>query len=117
MQQLKQELLQVYSRGLMHLNHTHLVSKGNTTLLPKAQIWEAELTLDASIQQAAPLIAQLNTDRTLSTMLNLHIPQLRLEMQAIKMQHNEGVLGQGAGGPLQMQWWAPLLKRTISTVV
>lgn len=51
---------------------------------------EAELTLDPTIQAAAPLIAQLNTDRTLATMLNLHVPQLRLDSQAIKMQHNEG---------------------------
>ena len=75
----------------MHLNHTHLVSKGSTKLLPKSQIWEAELTLDPAIQQAAPLIAQLNADRSLATMLSLGLPQLRLESQAIKMQHNEGV--------------------------
>lgn len=37
-QRLKQELLSVYSQGLMHLNHTHLVSKGATKLLPKSQI-------------------------------------------------------------------------------
>jgi hypothetical protein len=89
-QQLKQELLSVYDQGLMHLNHTHLVSKGATKLLPKSQIHEAELTLDPSVQAAAPMIAQLNSDRTLATMLNLHVPQLRLESQAIKMQHNEG---------------------------
>jgi hypothetical protein len=35
---LKQELLSVYGQGLMHLNHTHLVSKGATKLLPKSQI-------------------------------------------------------------------------------
>lgn len=92
-QQLRQELLSVYGSGLMHVNHTHLVSKGSTKLLRKSQILEAELTLDPSIQQAAPLIAQLNTDRTLATMLTLHIPQLRLESQAIKMQHNEGEVG------------------------
>lgn len=80
----------MYNGGMMHLNHTHLVNKGATKLLPKSQIQEAELTLDPSIQQAAPLIAQLNADRTLATMLSLHIPQLRLESQAIKMQHNEG---------------------------
>jgi hypothetical protein len=89
--QLKQELLSVYSQGLMHMNHTHLVNKGATKLLKKSQIHEAELTLDPSIQQAAPLISQLNTDRTLATMLSLHVPQLRLESQAIKMQHNKGM--------------------------
>jgi hypothetical protein len=90
-QQLKQELLAVHSRGLMHLNHTHLVSMGAATqLLPKAHIWEAELTLDQAVQDAAPLIAQLNGDATLATMLSLHMPQLRLESQAIKLQYNEG---------------------------
>lgn len=86
----------MYNGGLMHLNHTHLVNKGATKLLPKSQIQEAELTLEPSIQQAAPLIAQLNADRTLATMLSLHIPQLRLESQAIKMQHNEGKLKEQA---------------------
>jgi hypothetical protein len=90
--QLKRELLQVYSRGLMHHNHTHIVARaaGTTQLLPKAHIHEAELTLDPSIQAAAPVIAQLNADTSLATMLSLHIPQLRLEAQAIKLQHNTG---------------------------
>lgn len=96
--QLQQELEAVYNQGLMHLNHTHLVAKGTTTLLPKSQIHEAELTLDPAIQRAAPLIAQLNVDRTLATMLTLQLPQLRLESQAIKMQHNEGVCVGGGGG-------------------
>eukprot|EP00878_Enallax_costatus_P041821 GHUV01048715.1.p1 GENE.GHUV01048715.1~~GHUV01048715.1.p1 ORF type:complete len:312 (+),score=59.69 GHUV01048715.1:317-1252(+) len=74
----------------MHLNHTHLVNKGQTHLLPKSQIQEAELTFDPSVRQAAPLVAQLNDDRSLCTMLSLFIPQLRLEEQAIKLQYNEG---------------------------
>lgn len=80
----------MHRQGLMHPNHTHLVAKGATKLLPKSRIMEAELTLDPAIQAAAPLIAQLNADRTLATLLSLHLPQLRLESQAIKMQHNEG---------------------------
>lgn len=89
-QQLQQELKHVYQSGHMHLNHTHLVNKGQTHLLAKSQIQEAELTYDPAVQQAAPLMAQLNTDTTLRTMLSLFMPQLRLEEQAIKLQYNEG---------------------------
>ena len=53
---------------------------------------EAELTLEAAVREAAPLVAQLDADRRLATMLNLFLPQLRLESAAIKMQHNEGAL-------------------------
>lgn len=92
--QLQQELLRIYQSGLMHLNHTHLVNKGQTHLLAKSQIQEAELTFDQAVRQAAPLVSQLNDDRSLCTMLSLLIPQLRLEQQAIKMQYNEGMLQQ-----------------------
>jgi hypothetical protein len=51
---------------------------------------EAELTLEAAVREAAPLVAQLDADRRLATMLNLFLPKLRLESHAIKMQHNEG---------------------------
>jgi hypothetical protein len=63
--------------------------------------WSADVqgTLDPTTQQAAPHIAQLNYDRILATMLSLGLPQLRLESQAIKMQHNECmcVWGEGMG--------------------
>jgi hypothetical protein len=51
---------------------------------------EAELTLEDTVRKAAPLVAQLDADRRLATMLNLFLPQLRLESHAIKMQRNEG---------------------------
>jgi hypothetical protein len=44
------------------------------------------------------LIAQLNADRTLATMLSLGLPQLLLESQAIYMQHTEGMCGGGGVG-------------------
>lgn len=36
--QLELELMHVWSAGLMHLNHTHLVNRGETTLLAKSQV-------------------------------------------------------------------------------
>uniref|UniRef100_A0A383WJL7 Fe2OG dioxygenase domain-containing protein n=1 Tax=Tetradesmus obliquus TaxID=3088 RepID=A0A383WJL7_TETOB len=87
---LELELMHVHQAGLMHLNHTHLVAKGETQLLAKSQVMEAELTLEAAVREAAPLVAQLDADRRLATMLNLFLPQLRLDSAAIKMQHNEG---------------------------
>jgi hypothetical protein len=35
---LQLELLHVHQSGLMHLNHTHLVTKGETKLLAKSQV-------------------------------------------------------------------------------
>lgn len=55
------------------------------------QVMEAELTFDPQVRAAAPLVSQLDADSRLRTMLNLFMPQLRLESHAIKMQHNEGV--------------------------
>lgn len=90
--QLLLELQRLHARGLMHLNSTHLVApSGRTQLLQKAHIWEAELTLDASVRAEAPLLAQLDEQAaSLATMVNLFVPQLRLESHAIKLQHNEG---------------------------
>ncbi|KAF8068329.1 EGLN3 [Scenedesmus sp. PABB004] len=88
---LEAELRGLHARGLMHANHTHLVdARGGTSLLAKAAIMEAELSLDAAVRRAAPLLAQLDGDRTLATMLSLLLPALRLESHAIKLQHNEG---------------------------
>lgn len=88
--QLQQELLQLHSSGRMHLNCTHLVRGNTTQLLEKSSIYEAELTLDAAVQQAAPLFAKLQQDGTLQTMLNLFLPQLSLDSHAIKLQYNAG---------------------------
>eukprot|EP00877_Chromochloris_zofingiensis_P012138 jgi/Chrzof1/7178/Cz02g13280.t1 len=91
--QLQQELLQLHSSGRMHLNCTHLVRGNTTQLLEKSSIYEAELTLDAAVQQAAPLFAKLQQDGTLQTMLNLFLPQLSLDSHAIKLQYNAGTGG------------------------
>jgi hypothetical protein len=66
------------------------VGTGSTQLLAKSNIHEAELTFDPAVQAAAPLVAQLNADKSLATLLSLFIPQLRLESAAIKLQYNEG---------------------------
>ncbi|KAI3428529.1 hypothetical protein D9Q98_007352 [Chlorella vulgaris] len=76
-------------RHCMHKNHTHLVRGGTTGLLEKASIWEAELMQQAT-QDLAPLCAQLQNDATLRVMLNLLMPELSLQSQAIKLQYNAG---------------------------
>ncbi len=53
-----------------------------TQRLEKSHIHEAELTLDRSIQELAPLCAHLNQDVTLLTMLSLYLPKIRLDSQA-----------------------------------
>ncbi|PNH11299.1 NifU-like protein 4, mitochondrial, partial [Tetrabaena socialis] len=87
---LRSEVVDLYERGLMHKNCTHLVKNNTTALLEKSQIHEAELTLDSDIQSAAPLCSSLNSDHTLATMLSLLMPQLALDGQAIKLQYNAG---------------------------
>lgn len=42
------------------------------------------------IQDAAPLIAAFQRDRTLMTMLSLYLPQLPLHSQLTKVQLNAG---------------------------
>ena len=76
-------------RPHMHENCTHLVKGGATQLLPKQFILEAELQL-AETQARAPLCARLQQDAALRTMLNLLLPGLRLERQAVKLQVNGG---------------------------
>lgn len=76
--------------GKLHLNSTHLVRAGGTTLLKKRGIWEAELR-EPAIQAAAPLCSQLQTDPTLRIMLGMHLPALRLQSQAVKLQYNAGM--------------------------
>ncbi|GLC68387.1 hypothetical protein PLESTF_000685600 [Pleodorina starrii] len=88
--QLRAEVVQLYERGLMHKNCTHLVKDNATSLVEKSHIHESELTLDSGIQSAAPLCARLNSDRTLATLLSLFLPQLTLDSQAIKLQYNAG---------------------------
>jgi len=43
-----------------------------------------------AVQADAPHLAELQADATLRTMLSLLLPQMRLDMQAIKLQVNEG---------------------------
>ncbi|PNW74928.1 hypothetical protein CHLRE_12g504100v5 [Chlamydomonas reinhardtii] len=87
---LRGEVVRLYEGGHMHKNCTHLVKDNSTSLVEKAHIHEAELTLDSGVQAAAPLCSALNTDRTLATMISLFLPQLTLDSQAIKLQYNAG---------------------------
>lgn len=90
---LREELESLYHRSMMHANCTHLVKDNAVTLLAKSNIYEAELTLDSKVQDAAPIVNQINEDRTLMTMLSLFMPKLTLDSQAIKMQYNCGTGG------------------------
>ncbi|KAK9826372.1 hypothetical protein WJX81_004197 [Elliptochloris bilobata] len=83
------EVERVWRAGRLHANATHIVRAGERQLLPKASILEAEL-LDPAVQAVAPLVAELQADATLRTMLSLLLPRLRLDSQAIKLQVNEG---------------------------
>lgn len=75
-------------RDHMHANCTHLISS-NATLLPKRNIFEAELLLPQT-QALAPLCAQLQHDTSLLATLNTLLPHLRLDRQAVKVQWNSG---------------------------
>jgi hypothetical protein len=87
---LRSEIEALRSMGRMHSNSTHLVSNdGTRTLVPKPGIVEAELSL-REIQALVPLCAAIQADTTLQTLLGVHLPQLRLESQAIKLQWNSG---------------------------
>ncbi|GFR46885.1 hypothetical protein Agub_g8526 [Astrephomene gubernaculifera] len=88
--QLRAEVVELYERGLMRKNCTHLVKDNATSLVEKSHVHEAELTLDANIQSAAPLCSSLNSDRTMATLLSLFMPQVTLDSQAIKLQYNAG---------------------------
>lgn len=97
---LSAELRGLHGVGAMTLNCTHLVKDNATQLLQKGHIYEAELSLDPRVRQAAPLFGQLDDDRSLATMLSLLLPQLRLDSQAIKLQLNAGACwGQGGTWP------------------
>lgn len=108
--ELGDELRTLHRAGALHLNATHLVTAAagpgpsdgagsppaapsaakRTQLLHKSHIWEAELSLDAAVRQAAPAFAAVDADTTLMTLLNLFLPGLRLGSQATKLQLNEG---------------------------
>ncbi len=60
---------------------TQVDASNRTQLVRKRSIHEAELTLDASTQQLAPLCHLINQDATLATMLNVLLPHLRLDSQ------------------------------------
>ncbi|KAG2500910.1 hypothetical protein HYH03_001669 [Edaphochlamys debaryana] len=87
---LREEVVRLYEQGRMTKNHTHLVRDNATSLLEKAHVHEAELSLDSGIQAAAPLCTSLNQDLTLGTLLSLMLPQLTLDTQMIKLQYNSG---------------------------
>ncbi|GAX82564.1 hypothetical protein CEUSTIGMA_g9990.t1 [Chlamydomonas eustigma] len=89
-QQIREEVLNMYNGSHMHKNCTHLVNNATKRLVEKHHIHEAELTLDHNIQSMAPVCSQLNNDRSLPVMLNLFMPKLTLESQAIKLQVNSG---------------------------
>ncbi|KAK9851674.1 hypothetical protein WJX84_007705 [Apatococcus fuscideae] len=94
---LRGEIEALRRAGALHLNSTHLVRGNKQERLEKANIWEAEL-MQEHIRQACPLLAQINADTTLQTMLSLFHPSLRLTSQAIKLQYN--AVGQGGCFPI-----------------
>lgn len=53
------------------------------------------------VRQACPLMAQIDADTTLQTMLSLFNPSLRFTSQAIKLQYNAGerLVKQGPSSP------------------
>lgn len=111
---LRDELYRLNQSGSMHPNCTHLVvPSGNTELIMKHSIQEAELQIQ-STQNIAPMCSILQNDSTLRTMLNVHIPSLRLQSQAIKLQWNSG---NGGCFPMHFDTDASLDGRKISAIV
>lgn len=89
--QLREEIEGLYEMGHMHLNSTHMVlpEHGKKQLIQKKGIFEAEL-FEERIQELCPLNSSLLSDRTLRTMISLYVPSIRLDSQAIKLQHSTG---------------------------
>eukprot|EP00899_Mesostigma_viride_P010657 jgi/Mesvir1/19593/Mv26413-RA.1 len=90
---LRQEIIDLKSRDLLHKNQTHFVALGVTERVDKERIWEAELTFDETVQERCPVFASLARDFSLATLINVFLPgfqQRKLDSQALKLQYNEG---------------------------
>lgn len=96
----RQEISSMWRSSLLHKNNTHLVNGSATTLLEKASIYEAELTLDPQVAEHCPSLAALAADSSFSTLLSLFLEltasnpgrhaSCRLDSQAVKIQYNAG---------------------------
>lgn len=78
-----------YPWDRMRVCSTVLVSEGpsgqQTELVPKAGIVESDMTSPSHLLHAR-VLAGIQQDSTLRTMLSLHLPPLRLDWQGVKAQ-------------------------------
>eukprot|EP00976_Prorocentrum_cordatum_P081514 1184444-Prorocentrum_minimum.AAC.4 len=81
--QLAEEMHTIRNTPYMIRNATHLVKDGATRLLEKERIWEMDPLSKAwpDVTKTAASFGQLNTDFTLGTLLNVHLPELYLDSQ------------------------------------
>uniref|UniRef100_A0A7S0WU31 Prolyl 4-hydroxylase alpha subunit domain-containing protein n=1 Tax=Pyramimonas obovata TaxID=1411642 RepID=A0A7S0WU31_9CHLO len=114
--QLVEEMHTIRNTPHMIRNATHLVKDGATRLLEKERIWEMDPLSKAwpEVTKTAATFGQLNTDFTLGTLLNVHLPELCLDSQALKVQWNDG---DGGCFPLHFDSDRDLDRRQVTAVV
>eukprot|EP00242_Pyramimonas_sp_CCMP2087_P007191 CAMPEP_0198202626 /NCGR_PEP_ID=MMETSP1445-20131203/5815_1 /TAXON_ID=36898 /ORGANISM="Pyramimonas sp., Strain CCMP2087" /LENGTH=344 /DNA_ID=CAMNT_0043873645 /DNA_START=572 /DNA_END=1603 /DNA_ORIENTATION=- len=113
---LVEEMQDIRNTPHMIKNATHLVKDGQTRHLEKDSIWEMD-TLSShwpEVQKLAHMFGRLHTDFTLGTTLNVHLPELCLDSQALKVQWNNG-----GGGcfPLHFDSDRDLDRRQVTAIV
>lgn len=96
----QREIQQMQQDSLLHKNNTFLVKDETTTLLEKASIFEAELTLDPAVADQCPSLAKFDREAALPTLLSLYLEMtsprqgqnnaFHLDSQAVKLQYNLG---------------------------
>lgn len=84
------EIVHLYNTQKLQNNSTVLVRNGQSTLLEKDRVFEAELSLDKEVRRLAPTLAQLHEDNELRQCLADSLPELKIKSHAIKLQHTIG---------------------------
>ena len=109
------EALLLRQRGLLALNHTHLVHPADrrTALLPKRGILEAD-THTPGLAAIIPAFHQLTCDLSLLQSIAAQLPSLSLHSQTVKVQLNEG---SGSCFPLHFDSDSALDRRHVSCLL
>ena len=88
---IRDEIKWLSNHDRMSLNHTHLVTKGETKLLPKQSIMECEMALEARDPTHVPYLSSMFTDTSLLQSVHTHCNDLfPVDRQMIKVQKNLG---------------------------
>eukprot|EP01025_Chloroclados_australasicus_P028345 TRINITY_DN2810_c0_g1_i3.p2 TRINITY_DN2810_c0_g1~~TRINITY_DN2810_c0_g1_i3.p2 ORF type:complete len:372 (-),score=17.98 TRINITY_DN2810_c0_g1_i3:173-1288(-) len=113
--QMKNEILALKGFDKLGRGSFQYGSSEAMALPPRQNVYEAELSYNKQVVRLAPYLTKWLEDRRLRTMLNVHLPMLRLDSQTVRVEYSDGH-GFGTCYPMHTDSSADVDNREVTVV-